>query len=1177
MSELCPNVFTMIRYSGATVEILAEALGQELRAPVADPFAEDLILTRSGALQRWLTQQLSLTLGSTGSGDGICARIRFCTVEQFTDSLRADGPDWSADALFPQVLSAVEDLVDTDPFARVRTHLGDPNTRPRRRSGFARQTANRFAHYIRWNADMLSAWQRGEFVLADGSPVPRDEVWQALTWNQMCEMMGSTPEQDLAQVCTIASSQASRFSRIGVFCPDLLTAAHERILAALDCGRGSGQPVMVFGLQHRAADNEDLRRLSARLSFRSWQCDEALSRLDPHGVGLTGPSVPLNLLGRVQMGLRGDAPGSDADFGSDRDFGNDRDAAIAFGARGGSFAPRPGQAGTAVPCRDGFDDSIQIHAAHANQQVEVLADLLVDLLRSDPGLEPKDILVLVHNMDDYAASLDAFFRTDDSLQAGARHRIRASVCSDQPPAHDPAELLVFLMDLVNGRATAEDLLRICASPFVAGNFGFTSGDLDRLSTLVPASGIRWGLNAAQRGSEGMESFPQNTWMAGLGRMVLGVGLSEEDLTYRGTVLPLDAVDSDTVRVVEALGQIIAAVRRCCETWTTPAAPAGWADRFITALDDLTGSAWRTTPTWKAIAGVRLHACPDLSLAEIEPIFAQIWKEQAWHSAFLNGDLAVTPLGSMSLVPARVIILLGLDADSFPHPTSADGEDLADIWQRHASPVQDGPAGPAASGQCEDGKPHDRGTGTEDGELAGGHIRAGNQDIDSPRIRDRQIFHDALMSAREKFIAIYKGFDSLTSTPAPMPTPLADLLELAGLCSQPDQNPTSTGSLTPFSGLRAQESLVRVHSSERSAPSRGPGKGGPVGSQAGTMESTRSIKQTTAQTISTPSHGAEPTAAASCAIQITHHHRSMLTVEVNQPGQIDIDDMCDLFINPASYWLRRNAGIQPSVLKQSDPTPCSMTVTMSALDSWQVTSRMIRLLLAEKPADAIIQAELRRGILPPSQAGVQAASECMVQARSVVARAQPLLSVPLSWRSILVDSGQDMDLTGQIGVHGSSIVEVLAGRVQPRHEISAWIKLLGLQTAYPEQIWTANLIGNKASITLTSPNPDDATRFLARLSSVYLAGLASPLPLPAAPAAHLARFTTRGLRPTWPEISRRLSNEWAHDPAWQLIWPTQEDMRGQKQLPSDSSMDFPSRFEALSHEVYEPLIRAGGVS
>ncbi|MDR0285107.1 MAG: exodeoxyribonuclease V subunit gamma [Propionibacteriaceae bacterium] len=1011
----------MIRYQAAMIETLADRLGRVLATPPADPFAPDLVLTRQGGLSRWLAQRLSLTLGSSGATDGVCAGTRFATCDTVAALVRPGPSPWSAEALVPAVLGGLVDLVDTPAFAQVRAHLAGPATRPHRRDAFARATAARLAGYARWHPGLLAAWRDGRLISPGGAPLPDPFRWQADLVNRLSDMIGS-PEADTTAVCRRAAESAAQYARIAVFCPEPLAPADERLLQALDV---PGRDVLVFTATYGPGGGlaEPLARANAA----------TLDRLDPRVTRLEAPARPVTLLTSLQQAQAT-----------------------------GEITPAP------------FDASVQIHPVQSDQQVDALADTLVTLLARDPTLEPRDILVLVHGLETHLGLLQAFFRPDDTPGASPRHTIRATIATGAPPAGTVADVLAFVISLVRGRATADDLTRLLSFPAVMAFFGYGPEDLDRLHLLVTASGIRWGVSGPQRAGSGMADFAQNTWMAGLGRLVLGVALSEDDLEYRGTVLPLDAVDSDTVRLVEALGQIIAGVRACGDLWSVPAPPADWAERFRAALDALTGPDWAATPVGAALAAVAARTAPPLTLAEAESLFRAAWADQTWHSAFLTGDLAVTRFGTLTLVPHRCVVVLGLDADTFPGQPPTDGDAVT-------------AAAPAAA--------------------------------EDQRQRDRQVFADAVRAARDTLVVIYPGADAAGAV-TPRPTPLTDLLHLAAR-------------VAGTSDLAAEAALVTRRTPAAAPPPR----------------------------------------------IVARPRQRELVADIGPLTEVTLDDLGDVFANPARYWLRRHAGLIPSALRVEDPAPVEMSLVPTALDSWEITQRMVRLLLGGKDPDRIVQAELRRGQLPPGEAGAMAAADSLTQAQDIVFRARAHLTLPLTWRSLDLAGDGVPGLTGQVGVHGTTTLEVLAGRVQPHHQIRAWLRLLALQVAYPGEPWRAVLTGRRLTVTLVPPPGDEANRELDYLRRVHQAGLASPLPLPPAPAAHLARYAARALPPNLVEIDRRLDAVWERDPAWPRLWPTPAAMQALPAHPDETRPGEaqPTRFLALACGVYVPLIRAGGVS
>ncbi|MDR0782890.1 MAG: exodeoxyribonuclease V subunit gamma [Propionibacteriaceae bacterium] len=974
----------MIHYQAGEVETLAQKLAETLGSSLADPFSEDLVLTRTGGLQRWLAEQLASQLGSSGHGDGIAARIKFASLAQFGARLREAGVIWSAEGLLPVILTALTELIDTEAFTQVRAHLGNDHDQPRRRMSWAQATARRLASYATWHAEMLEAWVQSRWEGPDGAPLPEAHLWQAQLSLRVSELLGSTPLADRDRARQAARQQAQGYARIALFCPEELTPLEQ----ALWDGISEAREVMTFSLDQSAPSHPEPRLLAAVQA--TWR---------------TGTAIQANL-----------------------------------------------------------DDSIEIYPVHPDRQVETLAERLTSLLENDPRLQPRDILVLVQDLEHHRQLLEAYFRLDLAPGADPRHRIRVGV-APAPRPDDPAlDLLVFLLGLVNGRARACDLLDLCRHQLVMAEHGILASDLDRLSYLIASSGMRFGVTAAQRSGQAMEAFSQNTWLAGLGRLVLGVALSEDELLYQGTVLPLDAVDSDTVRLVEALSMIIAAVRQCCQTWVVPCDLAGWSARFGACLEALTGSSWVAGPASRVLARLgrtKLADCPALTITEAENLLIKAWADQSRGSAFLNGELGFALLGSMSLVPHKVIIVYGLDPEAFPRPIPVDGDSI-----------------------------------TRDFMSEG----------EDPRQQDRRVFAEVLASCREKFIAIYPGFDPVRSWPTPVPVPLEELLSSAERCV----------------GGEVRDQLVHQPPSASAEPR--------------------------SSIIPPPALLARPDSAG---------------------GPSSIDDLTDLFVNPAGYWLKRQAGLLASTFREPKLLASTMPTVLTALEIWEITNRMLRLLLGGKTADAILQAELRRGILPPGEVGLSQAQDCLATATGIVNRAQGYLAAPLSW--LTIDTG---DLVGQIGVRGTDLVEVFAGKIHPHHQITAWIKVLCLKSVDGETPWRGVLIGKSSSVILTPGSSVEAAGHLGVLQALYREGRRSPLPAPPGPSAQAARAMLRQPAPDPMMITRALNTLWERDPAWAAIWKTPEQMLG---LPSDIPACFSSRFLAQAQAIYTPMLKAGGVA
>ena len=178
---------------------------------------------------------------------------------------------------------------------------------------------------------------------------------------------------------------------------------------------------------------------------------------------------------------------------------------------------------------------------------EVLLGLLEDRprRRDERPLEPRDILVMCPDIENYAPLITAAFGLGDVVEGGhPAHRLRVQLADRALTRTNPLlGVAARLLDVAGSRSTASAVLDLAQAPVVRRRFGFDDDDLDSLASWVRESGVRWGFDAAHREPFGVR-YLQNTWRFGLDRVLTGVALSDDSRGWLGTALPLDDVGSN---------------------------------------------------------------------------------------------------------------------------------------------------------------------------------------------------------------------------------------------------------------------------------------------------------------------------------------------------------------------------------------------------------------------------------------------------------------------------------------------------------------------------------------------------------------------------------------------------------------------------------------------------------
>src|SRR5699024_8292447 len=176
---------------------------------------------------------------------------------------------------------------------------------------------------------------------------------------------------------------------------------------------------------------------------------------------------------------------------------------------------------------------------------------------ADPSLKPRDIIVMVPEIDSYAPHIQAVFGQY------ARHDLRHIPFTLSDQAEQRTEpLLIALQELLRlpeSRLTVTDIMGFLDVPAVRQRFAISETHLPILQQWLTGAGVRWGLNAQHRENFDLpENLTQNTWDFGLQRMLLGYAMGSSD-AY-ADIQPYDEVGGLDAALVGPLTQFLDALQ-----------------------------------------------------------------------------------------------------------------------------------------------------------------------------------------------------------------------------------------------------------------------------------------------------------------------------------------------------------------------------------------------------------------------------------------------------------------------------------------------------------------------------------------------------------------------------------------------------------------------------------------
>jgi len=696
------------------------------------PLENEVVLVQSNGIAQWLRLALAADADTNNpleSGCGIAAAMQIMLPGRFHwQAYRAvlgDLPETSPfdkDLLTWRLLRLLPVLVQEKEFEPLHHFLAN-DYNGRKQFQLAQRLADLLDQYQIYRADWLNDWAREIDRITQHNQhtgLPDDQHWQAALWRRL---LADIPE----------SLQNSGRAQV-----------HEQFLqqcAALDaCSRPSALPrrVIIFGLS--SLPRQTLEVLAA--ISRCTQVILCVNNPSPLYWGdivdnqtLAGRGHPLlaawGKQGRDYMQLleqHNQRAAYEPLFQTNQmpiDIFEEPDSSTLLGSlQANIFNLRTVEEARQL-APETTDRSLGFHIAHSIQrEVEVLQDYLLDLFNRNPDLQPRDVLVMVPDINPFAPAIQAVFgriSRDDN-------RYIPFTISDQGRRHQAPVYLALnlLLSLPSSRLAVSELLDFLDVPAVLNAFDISDEEKPLLHRWVESAGIRWGLDAEHRQQLGLPAvletavLEQNTWHFGLRRMLLGYA-SGRDGNWRG----IEAYEEVGGLSAALAGKLDHLLQQLTATWRIlreDATVTEWTQRISTLLRQFFVT--DNDQDLMLIARVEQHlqrwreACEQadfdgqLQLDVVREFVMDAVDDQELTQRFLAGAVNFATLMPMRAIPFRHICLLGMNDGEYPRQVPASDFDL----MRH------------------DYRPGDR----------------------SRREDDRYLFLEALLSARESLYISWAG-------------------------------------------------------------------------------------------------------------------------------------------------------------------------------------------------------------------------------------------------------------------------------------------------------------------------------------------------------------------------------------------------------------------------------------
>ena len=699
-------------------EVLAETLSAWLtRQPLA-ALEQEVVLVQSNGMAEWIKMALA------GQGGGVCAATRVELPSRFlwrtyrqvlgAGNVPPESPldklpmTWRLMALLPACMGGAV-------FQPVTGFLrGQPSeSEPERLMQLASRLADLYDQYQIYRPDWLQDWAEGRNVLRHlpeqavrpddaARQLPTDQQWQAELWRRVLATLSDAEKQltrpalhrqALARLQSGQALASPVARRVSVFGMSQMPSQLLEMLAALST---HSQVLLAVPnpCQYHWGDIMDGRDALRAERRRHGYKKENLSTIPFEQMHLHAPAL-LAAWGRQgrdfirqldafddlqaaqermpgqRLDLFDDAPGADA-------------SRLLMQLQSRIRDLRSAQDPVDAPLRPD-DDSIVFKVAHSPvRELEVLHDQLLAWFHAKPDLSPRDVVVMVPDIEVMAPAIRAVF---GQYKRGDPRFIPFDIADLGAQATSPLiNAVEWLLALPQQRSRMSELVALLEVPALAARFGLSNEQLPTLTRWMAGSGIRWGLSAAHRAGLGLATCGEdNSALFGVQRMLMGYACGADPVPDSAGLDPYAEVGGLEAELAGALAHLLQALMDWWQQCASVATPQEWAERgraMLVALFKAQSDADRNALSaldqalsdWTRAADQADFAL-TVPLAVARSAWLEALKVPKLEQRFRAGGVTFCTLMPMRAIPFEMVCLLGMNEGDYPRRSPRADFDL----------------------------------------------------------------------------------------------------------------------------------------------------------------------------------------------------------------------------------------------------------------------------------------------------------------------------------------------------------------------------------------------------------------------------------------------------------------------------------------------------------------------
>ena len=658
-------------YTSNRLEILAKQLAQIVKDPLSSPFTQETIVVQSLGMERWVSMELA-------THNGVSANCCFPFPNKFLQDifkniipdLQDTSPFESAVMTF-KIMKILPACLHIPGFESIKSYLKD-DINKLKLFQLAEKLADTFEQYLVFRPEMIFRWEEGR------EETDQDHRWQAYLWRELVKGSEKKHRAYLRKALfeKIRKKQVSfkdlpqRVSLFGIsYMPPFHLEVFTQISQLVEVNLFVLNPCMEYWadiasdsqikkIKDKYAETNNViddlhlekgNRLLASMGALGRDFFRLISSFDCEIYELFEDQSCHNMLSCIQ---------SDTLYLREGD--NEKE-------------PRPVN-------RD--DLSIQVHSCHsAMREIEVLHDNLLGMFEDDQKLLPKDIIVMTPDIETYAPFIHAVFNAqpDETL------RIPYSIADKSIKKESRIiEAFLYVLDLKESRLGVSSIMALLESPAIKAKFDLTDSDIEMVEFWIRETNIRWGYDGLTKKKLGIPGFNENTWKAGIERLLLGYAMPGGGRKMFSGILPYDHIEGSNVKTLGKLLEFLNCIFKWKKELEKTQTLKKWSVTFIEILEQLfmpdedtereihfLRKIFKDLENKERISGFKDKVELEVMRSYLERIF-----EQEFTSAgFISKGITFCAMLPMRSIPFKIICLIGMNNDTFPREFRPLGFDL----------------------------------------------------------------------------------------------------------------------------------------------------------------------------------------------------------------------------------------------------------------------------------------------------------------------------------------------------------------------------------------------------------------------------------------------------------------------------------------------------------------------